>query len=155
MILKASCYLFIFISTISCKNNRNTTTMEEKVKEPKTPSEFKCYQYSASKDTVTLKIIYVGNAITGTLVYNIYEKDKNKGTIQGKMEGDVLIADYTFMSEGVNSVRQIAFKRIGNDLIEGYGETETTGDKVMFKNVHSLKFERTIKLGQIECNKEI
>ncbi|MCW3115193.1 MAG: hypothetical protein JWR18_3589 [Segetibacter sp.] len=151
MVSKFSCFLLIFFSIVSCNNNSDTTKVKKETAEAKPQSVLNCYQYANTKDTITLKLVHIGEAITGTLVYNIYEKDKNKGTIQGKMEGDVLVANYTFMSEGITSVRQVAFKMNGNDFIEGYGETETTGDKVTFRNISSLKFNDTMKLSKTAC----
>jgi hypothetical protein len=40
-------------------------------------------------------------SVVGNLCYRFFEKDKNDGTVIGKLQGDTLIADYTFMSEGV------------------------------------------------------
>lgn len=146
-------YIAAILLVISCGNdkNGNTTKAEQKAPDTNQSSVVNCYQYINAKDTVTLKLIHVGEAITGTLVYNIYEKDKNKGTIQGRMEGDVLIADYTFMSEGVTSVRQVAFKMKGNSFMEGFGEIETAGNKDVFKNTNSLQFNHAIKLVEIGC----
>jgi hypothetical protein len=52
------------------------------------------------------------------------------------------VADYTFMSEGIQSTRQVAFKKDGNSFIEGYGD---------FKNVDSLNFNTSMKLVEIAC----
>ncbi len=49
------------------------------------------------------------------------------------MTGELLIADYSYNSEGIQSVRQIAFKKTGKTFIEGYGETETKNGKTIFK----------------------
>ena len=110
-----------------------------------------CYQYISNKDTVTLKTNSADGLLTGTLDYNFYEKDKNKGTIQGKMNGEMLIADYTFSSEGMLSVRQVVFKKVANDLIEGYGEIEVKGNKAKFRNLDSVTFNNMIVLKNIGC----
>lgn len=89
--------------------------------------------------------------VTGTLMYNFYEKDKNTGTIEGKIDGDILFADYTFNSEGVKSVRPVAFKVTGNQFIEGYGETEENNGKMSFKNKDSLNFDHSITLAPFDC----
>ena len=108
----------------------------------KKSSPINCYSYAAATDTIILKVIHIGNSITGTLVYSLKEKDKNKGTIQGNMRGDILVADYTFMSEGIQSTRQVAFKKEGNSFVEGYGD---------FKNLDSLNFNTSMKLVEIAC----
>jgi hypothetical protein len=110
-----------------------------------------CYKYASETDTIELKLIHVGEAITGTLVYKLREKDKNVGTIQGKMINDILVADYTFQSEGVRSVRQVSFKKFENGFIEGFGDITTTGDSARFTNIDSLGFNDKFKLAEIKC----
>ena len=110
-----------------------------------------CYRYANNNDTIILKTIKVGDAITGLLVYKLYQKDENAGTILGSMRGDLLVANYTFFSEGVEGVRQVAFKRSGNDFIEGFGETEQKPDRVVFKDLGSLSFNNSMILSVIDC----
>jgi hypothetical protein len=57
-----------------------------------------CYESINNKDTVLLSLFSESEVITGSLIYNYYEKDKNKGTLIGKMYGDTLFANYIFMS---------------------------------------------------------
>ncbi len=87
-----------------------------------------------------------GNLVTGELVYDYFEKDKNTGTIKGEMKGDTLFAEYMFMSEGINSVREVAFLKKGDSWIEGYGDVEEQTGKIVFKNKAALKFEINITL---------
>jgi hypothetical protein len=84
-------------------------------------------------------------------VNNLKEKDKNYGTIQGSMKGNILVANYTFMSEGIQSTREIAFKLENNFFIEGYGDSFTQNDKVYFKSIDSLNFNNSMKLTEIVC----
>ncbi|MBK6634882.1 MAG: hypothetical protein IPH68_02200 [Chitinophagaceae bacterium] len=58
------------------------------------------------------------------------------------MSGNILVADYTFMSEGIQSIRQVAFKMEGNSFVEGYGD---------FKNIDSLDFNTSVKLAEVLC----
>ena len=67
------------------------------------------------------------------------------------MKGDILVADYTFMSEGVQSVRQVAFRQQGNSFIEGYGEIVTDNKRSLFKNINGLNFKNSIKLVENPC----
>jgi hypothetical protein len=110
-----------------------------------------CYRYANKKDTVSLQLNKVGKSVTGTLVYDFNEKDKNTGTIEGVIKDNLLVAEYTFMSEGMVSTRQVAFKIEGNSLIEGYGDSFTRNGKVYFKNVDSLSFNNLIKLTETSC----
>lgn len=118
---------------------------------PAKPSPAKCYQYADASDTISLTVIHLDSVITGTLAYRLKEKDKNEGVIQGKMVADLLIADYTFMSEGVTSVRQVVFKLDNGSFTEGYGKTVTENGKVSFKDIKSLKYDSKMKLVEYPC----
>jgi len=145
---------FILLSTFSASvsHEENNQLGESKSKDAlKKTSPINCYRYTSKSDTILLKVIHIGEAITGILVYNLEGKDKNKGTIQGRMRGDLLIADYTFMAEGISSIRQIAFKLKDSVFIEGNGETEVHENKIRFKNTDSIKFNDSIKLIEIPC----
>ena len=107
-----------------------------------------CYSYVNKNDTVLLKTTTINSTVTGILTYNYYQKDKNKGTIQGQMKGELLLADYTFFSEGVQSVRQVAFKKNWNTFIEGYGESEEKEGKMVFKTNAKLNFSENMILNE-------
>lgn len=95
------------------------------------------------KDTILMNLTMKGNQmLSGKLIYNFYEKDKNEGTLIGELKGDTLLADYTFMSEGISFVRQVVFLKKGNTYIEGYGDViEEASGKVAFKDRKQLKFD--------------
>ena len=150
MTFKLSFFLGIISLFFSCNNHHQESTINKPVTKP---GQLNCYRYVNNRDTVILRTTSVNGSITGTLVYNFYEKDKNKGTIQGQMKSELLIADYTYYSEGVQSVRQIAFKKNGKTFIEGYGEPETKNGKTIFKNIDSLDFNHSIILNEIDCGK--
>lgn len=136
---------FLILASLFVSCNPQTKETDKKTSpeaETKTPSAINCYRYASASDTIMLKVIHIGNSVTGTLVYSLKEKDKNKGTIQGNMNGNILIADYTFMSEGTQSIRQVAFKKEGNSFVEGYGD---------FKNSDSLNFNTSMKLAEVDC----
>jgi hypothetical protein len=109
-----------------------------------------CYAYKNNKDSVYMHLKDSSGLITGDLSYNFYEKDSNKGSINGRMNGDTLIADYTFMSEGRESIRQVTFLKKGTDFVEGYAETVEENGKIVFKSLDSLKFGN-LALRLVEC----
>jgi hypothetical protein len=143
--------LLISFFAISCTDNKSNKTENSTDQKENTTSPGNCYEYANIYDTISLKLIHVGESITGTLVYKLKEKDKNIGTIQGAMKGDLLVADYTFMSEGVSSVRQVVFKKQENFFLEGYGDINTNNNRVSFNNPDSLRFNETFKLIKIDC----
>ena len=110
-----------------------------------------CYAYTANKDTITLRLTANKNAVTGEFAYKLFEKDKNTGTIQGGMKGDTLLADYTFMSEGTESVRQVAFLRGGDTFTEGYAAVRQEGSRMVFEKTGDLKFNGNTALKKVSC----
>ena len=112
-----------------------------------------CYRINDSKYNVEMQINSQDEDVAGTLNYAIAEKDANSGTFHGTFEKDVLIADYSFMSEGVTSMRQLAFKKMGEELWEGYGEMKEENGKMVFVNPGAIKFGDGIILKQQPCQK--
>ena len=110
-----------------------------------------CYQSVSGKDTVTLRTITQNGVVTGTLAYSLFEKDKNRGTIQGQVQNGQLLADYTFASEGMESVRQVAFKQQDGTWVEGYGEVTDQQGKMVFKNPAALDYGHSRALKPVPC----
>lgn len=100
-----------------------------------------CFSSFAKSDTVLLNALQFGDSIQGSLGYKLYEKDQNNGSIVGKMEGDTLRALYTFMSEGVQSTREIAFLKKDSLLIEGTGNLKEEKGRVLFEDINKVKFD--------------
>ena len=98
-----------------------------------------CYSYIKNKDTVLLKIEKSPSVVTGSLVYSLYEKDRNTGEIDGKFRGDTLIANYNFMSEATKSTRRVVFIITDSSATEGYGDPE------------HADFSSGLKLSRIPC----
>ena len=139
---------------ISCKKETNEplpvpTVQEEMVS---SESQITCYQGIIKKDTINLSLhIEKNQEIKGELSYLFFEKDKNNGTVIGQMTGDTLKANYTFMSEGKKSDRDIVFLRKGKIMIEAYGEVEEFKGKTIFKEPKKLYFDSSTVLTEIEC----
>lgn len=135
----------------SC-NNSSEKTRETKETATKANESVTCYEYAKGSNKVRLSIVISDNIVIGDLLFEYYQKDKNKGTIQGEMKGDTLFADYRFMSEGVNSIREVAFLRKGNVWVEGYGDVEEQNGKFVFKNNAALTFNNYMVLHKVSCN---
>lgn len=84
-----------------------------------TPAGPQCFTQVVGKDTAKLSFEVAGDSVNGKLEYKRYEKDSNKGTIKGVMRGNILNAQYTFMSEGMESTNQAVFKVEGDKVYEG------------------------------------
>ena len=64
-----------------------------------------CYQYTKDSSTIKLNVIINQNMVTGNLLYDYHQKDRSTGKITGELKADILFADYIFISEDVESVR--------------------------------------------------
>ncbi len=114
-----------------------------------------CYVNISARDTVKLKVETFPNVVTGTLLYSFFEKDKNTGEIEGRLMGDTLLADYTFMSEGKRSTRQVIFLVRDSIAIEGYGAMEEKEGKMVFKDIREIDFDKGMKLVKVSCVEDI
>jgi hypothetical protein len=130
-------------STVTIKDKKDTAAMADM---------YKCYGYATLKDTVKLHIMAMGNTVTGDAVFQYAGKDKNTGTLSGEMKGDTLLASYKFISEGKESVREVAFIKKGDSFSEGYGDAEEKAGGMIFKNTQTLKFTGKA-LEKMDCKK--
>lgn len=110
-----------------------------------------CYAGQQGRDSFLLKTEVFPNVVTGTLAYHFYEKDRSQGSIEGTLRGDTLIADYTFMSEGKRSVRQVVFLLSDSTATEGYGQMEDQNGRLVFKDPGNADFTKGIRLHKVAC----
>jgi len=89
---------------------------------PSTSKLQSCY-HAAIGDSNSLLQIEDPNAdqLTGQLIFQNYEKDSSYGVFNAKLDSDQLIIDFTFQSEGVESMRQLTLTKSKDELSgEGY-----------------------------------
>ena len=111
-----------------------------------------CFAYQAKGDSAFMKMTITDGVVAGDLSYALAEKDKNKGTIDGKLIGDTLLVNYKFMSEGVESTREAAFLKKGNDWVEGFGPVEEKQGAMHFKDRSKLNFDNGLTFKAVDCN---
>ncbi|MBP6730879.1 MAG: hypothetical protein KA149_02405 [Chitinophagales bacterium] len=147
--------IFSLTAFVSCNNNpSDKPAVINTPVEAAQPSDLNgCYGYKTDKVTISLQVRTIGDTITGTLIYNYAEKDDNTGTFKGAFSGDTLFADYTFTSEGMETVREVAFVRSGDKLKEGYGDVEDKDGKIIFRDRGFLIFPGKVTLVKGECGK--
>lgn len=117
---------FCMIALFSC-NQKTTTTQETQsdsvVVEEKASiidGNEKCFLATLGKDSAFLALKIVEEKVNGSLNYQFFEKDVNKGTIEGILNKDTLNLVYTFSSEGNTSTRPIKMFIIKNKIFEVY-----------------------------------
>ncbi|MET0574110.1 MAG: hypothetical protein ABWZ79_22010 [Pedobacter agri] len=135
-------------SKTSQSNSDDSTALNTTDSAAKAPM---CYQSINNRDTAALTLNIDNEKVTGSLSYNIFEKDKNTGVIAGIVKGDTIIADYTFQSEGTTSIRQVAWLKQDNQLIEGFGDVAEVNGKTQFKDVKKLSFSKSMIFQPIDC----
>ena len=110
-----------------------------------------CYQMTLKKDSAILDLNIQDTTVSGKLNYIFFEKDQNRGTINGVLRNDVIYADYTFESEGKTSVREVIFKISGDTLIPAYGELTLRDNKIIFANKQDLQFNDLHPFIKVAC----
>src|SRR5690606_4236580 len=91
-----------------------------------------CYSYATPDDSIMLRLSQRGDAVEGELTYYLKAKDANRGTLDGTMHNDTRLAEYPLPPEGVTSVRELAFIRRGDALVEAFREVEERDGKFVF-----------------------
>lgn len=134
----------------SC-NNQEQKKADTPATATKTTATHTCYEGIFNKDSILLELHRSGDTISGQLQYDLFEKDRNTGTFHGLMKGDTLLAYYTFMSEGKESMRQVAFLHKDSSLYEGYGEMEEANGRMLFKKNAALNFPADRPLRKVTC----
>jgi hypothetical protein len=107
-----------------------------------------CYIYFGNMDTVRITITIQDKNVSGELTYRHFEKDSNDGQLKGVLSGDTIIAEYTFESEGIKSIREVAFLKQGTTLLEGFAPMDTTGTR--FSSHRDITFSG-IELHKTDC----
>lgn len=110
-----------------------------------------CYMKVVNQDTFILRLNKTGQKVSGDLEYDFFEKDKNVGMVAGELQGDTLFAEYKFKSEGVESVREVAFLIHEVDVQEGAGEMEEKNGRMIFKDKSKVQFTDTTLYRNIPC----
>ena len=142
-------YLIFLVLIMSCDSVQQTDSSMQSDKEAEDSSGIAlaaaslqgCYVARSEVDSAILKMDVNGNKVTGELSYDYFEKDKNRGMFEGVIIDSFIIADYTFQSEGVVSVREVVFKIQGHTLFEGFGDISMFGDTARFKNKAGLNYQ--------------
>lgn len=144
-----SLYLvLVLLFFFGCKQENNTKKEENN----KTQFTAGCYGYAEDGTSITFRITRIDPLVQGTLIYDWAEKDRNSGSFEGILENGKIIGTYTFLSEGIQSTREVVFKIKENELVEGYGEVTSMGNKVTFNDKSTLDFSKSLPLTLGECS---
>lgn len=117
-----------------------------------------CYKWeSADGSKMLLRITEAASAtsIRGSLEIAIAEKDANKGTFSGSLQqnGALLVAEYTFMSEGAQSRRTEVFLRNekGDSYILGTSPIDPATGLPDVRDLSKVEFDPSMSLNVAPC----
>jgi len=146
----------LILAFVSCKNKseetHKTTEPVETIESHGSEGllEIGCYAYNGNNSSIIFEVTdNDNNFIKGHLEYHLAEKDANTGTFEGVLLDDILLGDYTFQSEGLTSKREVIFKMVNQQLIEGYGDMDEEG--ICFVNTDHVTFSSTMPLAKTDC----
>jgi hypothetical protein len=151
LILSLVIIVFASCKEETARKSEPTTVSDEMTKENTAQPSSECYVYNANGSKIELQMNTNNNNVNGTLSYELKEKDSNKGTFVGSIKDSILIAQYTFQSEGTESIREVAFLVKDDQLIEGFGDVTTEENKTKFKDIKALKFSSSMPLIKTSC----
>ncbi len=101
-----------------------------------------CYVDRFEQDVYTLKIeTQEGDNFTGTLHFKNFEKDSSSGVYTGTYIDGILLGDYVFQSEGMNSKMQVIFKKTPEGFIRGYGDTAPNSND--FADMNAISYDES------------
>ena len=110
-----------------------------------------CYSQIINRDTSLLQLEQKVNTVTGALSYNIFKKDRNDGTLQADVTGDIITGWYLFRSEGIVSVRQVSWKVNDDELWPGIGDVIQKNDTMLFDQPDKLQYDNTRPFKKVAC----
>lgn len=99
------------------------------------------YLFQSEGDTINMALQQQKDSVFGDLKYAFSGKDRNIGKITGVLKDSLITGEYSFVSEGVTSVRQVVFRLTEQGLVEGYGEIEESNGKMVFSDIDHLSFD--------------
>lgn len=145
--MKKSLFLYLLLAGFgffSCNKSQSQKDINEQALAEK-PVSVQCYVAFYEKDTVNLKINTLKNGkITGDMDMKLENRPIKKGEISGKLRGDTLFADYSFIQGSNDKVKfknPMAFLKSGNELILGNGKILTYLGTSYFAKGEPIDFE--------------
>jgi len=141
----------------NCENNKESSLSIKEItelvaEEPATVLPTGCYCYDDGNNVINFEMITFGDQIMGALTYSLEGKDITIGTFEGYLSEQKLFGMYNFSSEGVKSTREIAFILKDDQLIEGYGELDESGNS--FRNKDNISYSSTMPLTKTDCGND-
>jgi len=151
------CFL-LFAKLVACNDTGSSTSTQSSENGNVTPSNSReqftdisgCYMKITGRDTAILMLEQKGNAFTGKMLYDNFEKDGSRGTIKGKEDKEIIKLWYDFNSEGMHSVMEVYFKKENGKLLRGIGDMDAKTDTAYF--ISGINYSDKETFNKIDCN---
>ena len=147
--------IFLSMLFLACQNQPATSNTKDTIittidstQSPAT-SLSGCYEYNIGQDTIRLTLQANGNQVSGNLFYDMYEKDKTRGTLLGSIKDSLIETNYSFNSEGMDSEEEVILKFKNNSLYMGEGPQGVKDGKIVFLDKSKIQF--TAAFRKIPC----
>src|SRR4051812_19511817 len=107
--------IFLLVALAACNNAAtnhagDTATVKDQNSQTQVsnPADISgCYMQVIARDTIIANLQQNNSTVSGTLMFDNYEKDASKGSVTGSVDGDIIRLLYSFASEGMNSVMEV------------------------------------------------
>jgi hypothetical protein len=108
-----------------------------------------CYEYNIGQDTIRLTLNIDSNLVSGSLFYDMYEKDKARGTLKGSIQDSIIETSYLFNAEGMDSESEVFFRFKNDSLYMGEGPQGFKDGKSVFLDRSKIQFKTAFR--KINC----
>jgi len=149
--------LFISVVALACQNNSttkkettNNSSVAENITEPEETVLTNTYCFIASEgdgayqDTTAVKLVVIGNEVTGNYNWIPAGKDAARGTLSGTINNGIITAIYDYEIEGSNQKEEMIFKMEVNQLLVKKGVLEDVEGILKLKDPDNAKFSEAI-----------
>lgn len=154
-------YILYFVSLgflNACNDNSQATTSQSgdsgkvippNVEESPARDIAGCYMKIVGRDTAILMLEQKGNLFTGKMLYDNYEKDGSRGTVNGTEDQQIIKLWYDFDSEGMHSVMEVYFKKENGKLLRGIGDMDAKTDTTYF--ISGINYSDKEAFTKVDC----
>ena len=159
--MKQLLYTLLFCKLVACNNSQtsdytsnlkasdNGKIISPNVEDRSVADVTGCYMKIVGRDTAILLLEHKGKEFSGKMIYDNFEKDGSRGTINGKEEEGILKLWYDFDSEGMHSVMEVYFKEDNGKLLRGVGDMDAKTDTAYF--ISGINYSDKEAFTKIDC----
>lgn len=140
----------MMVVAISCKPTVNSETEDTATQLPPSPAPERLQQpvsqkycYYTPNDTAVLTLEIAGSEATGTYMTHLMGKDKSSGVLEGVISNDTIVANYRYLTNGTEAIREVVFVVRNNTVTEGKGGTTLQNGKEVISDRAALTFDES------------